>query len=57
MKIVIPRSVRLVLSAEKWNVEQTIVNYGQSRQNMQAVPPASSKNFFTITYRKNLGKN
>ena len=29
MKIVIPRSVRLVLSAEKWNVEQTIVNYGQ----------------------------
>ena len=45
MKI-IPRSVRLVWSAEKLYVEQTIVNIGQSRLNMQAVPPASSKKRF-----------
>ena len=36
MKKVIPRS------AEKSNVEQTLVKFGQTRLNMQAVPLADS---------------
>ena len=36
------KSVRLIWSAEKSNVEQTIIKIGQSRLSMQAVPPASS---------------
>ena len=42
MKKVIPRSVRLILSAEKWNVEQTIVKFVQIRLDMQPVPLAGS---------------
>ena len=42
MKKVIPRSARLSWSAEKSNVEQTLVKFGQTRLNMQAVPLAGS---------------
>ena len=42
MKKVIPRSVRLIWSAEKSNVEQTVVKIGKIRQSMQAVPLAGS---------------
>ena len=38
----IPRSVRLILSAEKENVEQTVKKIGQSQLSMQAVPSAGS---------------
>ena len=42
MKKVIPRSVRLIWSAEKWNVEQTIVKFEQIRLDIQPVPLAGS---------------
>ena len=42
LKKVIPRSVRLIWSAEKENLEQTTVNIGQSRLKVQAVPLANS---------------
>ena len=42
MKKVISRSARLSWSAEKSNVEQTLVKFGQTRLNMQAVPLAGS---------------
>ena len=38
----IPRSARLIWSAEKSNVEQTVVKIGQSRLSMQAVSQAGS---------------
>ena len=38
----IPRSVRLIWSAEKSNVEQIIIIIRQSRLKMQAVPLAGS---------------
>ena len=40
LKKVIKRSVRLIGSAEKQNVKQTVIEIGQSRLNMQAVPLA-----------------
>ena len=39
---VIPRSARLIWSAEKSNLEQTIMKIGQSPLSMQAVPLASN---------------
>ena len=38
----IPTSVRLIRSAEKSNVELTIIKIGQSQLRMQAVPIAGS---------------
>ena len=38
----IPKSVRLVWSAEKSDVEQTVIKTEQSRLSMQAVPLAGS---------------
>ena len=42
MKKVIPRSVRLIWSAEKLNVKQTVIKIRQSRLKMPAVPLAGS---------------
>ena len=38
----IPMSVRLIWSAERYNVEPTVVAIWQSRLDMQAVPLAGS---------------
>ena len=41
----IPGSIRLIWSAEKSDVEQTVIKIGQSHLSMQAVPLASCINF------------